>query len=33
MLDLLKPPDREVTFLTNEEIARFFETIPRDDIQ
>lgn len=33
MLDLLKPPDREVTFLTNEEITRFFETIPRDDIQ
>ncbi len=33
MLDLLKPPDREVTFLTNEEIVRFFEAIPRDDIQ
>jgi site-specific recombinase XerD len=33
MLDLLKPPDREVTFLTNEEIARFFESIRRNDIQ
>lgn len=33
MLDLMKPPDREVTFLTNEEIKRFFEAIPRDDIQ
>lgn len=34
VLDLMKPPDREVTFLTNEEIARFFETIEKSkDIQ
>jgi site-specific recombinase XerD len=33
VLDLLKPPDREVTFLTNEEIVRYFESIPRDSIQ
>jgi site-specific recombinase XerD len=33
VLDLMKPPDREVTFLTTEEIVRFFEAIPRDDIQ
>lgn len=34
VLDLMKPPEREVTFLTNEEIIRFFETIALDtDIQ
>lgn len=32
-LDLMKVNDREVTFLTNEEIATFFETIPRETIQ
>ncbi len=32
-LDLMKVADREVTFLTNEEIERFFETIPRETIQ
>ena len=32
-LDLMKVIDREVTFLTNEEIERFFETIIRDNIQ
>ena len=30
----MRPPDREVTFLTDEEIGRFFEEIQRgDDIQ
>ncbi len=29
-LDLMKAPDREVTFLTIEEIKRFFEAIPKD---
>lgn len=32
-LDLMKVADREVTFLTNEEIARFFDAIPRETIQ
>jgi site-specific recombinase XerD len=32
-LDLMKVMDREVTFLTNEEIGRFFDTITRDTIQ
>jgi site-specific recombinase XerD len=32
-LDLMKVNDREVTFLTNEEIARFFESISTDSIQ
>jgi integrase/recombinase XerD len=31
VLDLLKPPDREVTFLTSEEIERFFDSITRED--
>jgi site-specific recombinase XerD len=30
ILDLIKPPDREVTFLTNEEIDRFFLTVSED---
>jgi len=29
----MKVNDREVTFLTNEEIATFFEIIPRETIQ
>ncbi len=33
ILDLIKPPDREVTFLTNEEIERFFETITRESLR
>lgn len=34
ILDLMKPPDREVTFLTNDEIIRFFEIIQKSsDIQ
>jgi site-specific recombinase XerD len=33
ILDLLKPPDREVTFLTNDEVMRFFEAINQNDIQ
>jgi site-specific recombinase XerD len=33
ILDLLKPPDREVTFLTSEEIERFFDSIQRETIQ
>lgn len=33
MLDLLKPPEREVTFLTNEEIERFFLSINTDTLQ
>ncbi|MBP9812724.1 tyrosine-type recombinase/integrase [Candidatus Gracilibacteria bacterium] len=33
ILDLLKPPDREVTFLTNDEILRFFESVQRETIQ
>lgn len=32
-LDLMKAPDREVTFLTNEEITRFFESINHEEIQ
>ncbi len=32
-LDLMKVDDREVTFLTNEEITRFFEAISRETIQ
>jgi hypothetical protein len=32
-LDLMKVNDREVTFLTNEEITRFFEAMPRETIQ
>lgn len=31
-LDLMKAPDREVTFLTNEEIERFFTSIPRETL-
>lgn len=31
ILDLMKTPDREVTFLSNEEITRFFEIIPQDE--
>lgn len=33
LLDLIKPPDREVVFLTDTEIGDFFESIPREDIQ
>lgn len=33
ILDLIKPPDREVTFLTNEEIERFFEVITRESLR
>ena len=32
-LDLMRVQDREVTFLTSEEVIRFFESIPREDIQ
>ncbi len=32
-LDLMRVVDREVTFLTNEEIERFFEAIPRDELR
>ena len=32
-LDLMRVIDREVTFLTNEEIEKFFATIPRETIQ
>ena len=32
-LDLMKVVEREVTFLTNEEIERFFESIERESIQ
>ena len=32
-LDLMKAQDREVTFLTSEEMGRFFESIDRDTIQ
>ena len=32
ILDLIKPPDREVIFLTNEEILRFFDTINKDTL-
>lgn len=32
-LDLMKVADREVTFLTSEEIVRFFESIDRESIQ
>ena len=31
-IDLMKAPDREVTFLTTDEIVRFFESIPRESI-
>jgi integrase/recombinase XerD len=33
VLDLMKPPDREVTFLTQEEIDRFFLSIDTTSIQ
>lgn len=33
ILDLIKPPDREVTFLTNEEIERFFSEIHRENLR
>jgi site-specific recombinase XerD len=33
VLDLMKPPDREVTFLTTEEITRFFEMIGRETLR
>jgi site-specific recombinase XerD len=32
-LDLMRAPDREVTFLTSEEVAIFFSTIARETIQ
>ena len=32
-LDLMRAPDREVTFLTNEEIERFFAGIQQETIQ
>ena len=32
-LDLMKVVEREVTFLTNDEIERFFESIERESIQ
>jgi integrase/recombinase XerD len=32
-LDLMKVVDREVTFLTSEEVQKFFEIIPSDNIQ
>ena len=31
-IDLMKAPDREVTFLTQEEIERFFESIARETL-
>ena len=33
IIDLMKVPDREVTFLTNEEIEHFFQSIPQTEIQ
>jgi site-specific recombinase XerD len=33
ILDLMKPPDREVTFLTSEEIVRFFEAIGHETVR
>ncbi|MFZ2256255.1 MAG: hypothetical protein WAW59_00115 [Patescibacteria group bacterium] len=33
VLDLMKVQDREVTFLTGEEIERYFAAIPRETIQ
>ncbi len=30
VLDLMKPPDREVTFLTNDEIDKFFEALAKE---
>lgn len=33
LLDLIKPPDREVTFLTDEEIKRFFSEITRENLR
>lgn len=33
IIDLMKVPDREVTFLTNEEIDRFFQSISQTEIQ
>ena len=32
-LDLMRVQDREVTFLTGEEIERYFAAIPRESIQ
>jgi site-specific recombinase XerD len=32
-LDLMRVQDREVTFLTGEEIERYFASIPRETIQ
>lgn len=32
-LDLMKVEDREVTFLTSEEIERFFASMPHETIQ
>ena len=32
-LDLLKTTDRDVTFLTADEIEMFFKTIPQDNLQ
>jgi integrase/recombinase XerD len=32
ILDLMKPPDREVTFLTSEEVDRFFDVMPRETL-
>lgn len=33
ILDLIKPPDREVTFLTDEEIVRFFSEVTRESLR
>lgn len=32
-LDLIRPGEREVTFLTNEEIERFFESIDQESLR
>lgn len=32
VIDLIRAPDREVTFLTDEEIKRFFEAVPTDTL-
>lgn len=32
VIDLMKSGDREVTFLTSEEVDRFFDIIPKDTI-
>ena len=33
VLDLIRPPDREVTFLSDTEIVRFFSAIELESIQ